>query len=136
MTRRLIMAFSLLTVTALSALGAHAAGIAKPKPTAVPYVGGLYQTKGLVPGHHYRMIVTSRGHVAFTGNGIENYTWVKNHQFGGSSSAIHFRGTTPKSFSIDQPVTAKLNGWIIALTLSNLRNQPMKVRFMDLGTKK
>jgi hypothetical protein len=134
-SRRILMV--ILAFAALAAPATSSFAASKSKPRKVIQTGFMYASRSLKPGHRYQVTVSSpSGKVKFVGNAIETYTWVRNRQFGESNKSVHLAGTTPKKFTIKQPVPVKLNGWLIALSVQDTSRRPLVVRFVDLNAHK
>ncbi len=136
MFKSLIVSITIMAALATGAIPSLAAKthpVVKRTPTNSGYV---YLTKGLVPGHRYRISVQSTGKTHFGGTGFENYTWIYKQHAGESTKSLTFTGNTPKTFVLTQPVSAKLVSWIVALSISDSNYRPLKVTFKDLGTHK
>lgn len=102
-----------------------------------PVGSGYYSlVRGLLPGHRYRLIVSSRYHVPFAGSATEDYDWISNKQFGQATKTLQFKGTAPRSFTIGQPVAGRLTAWRIAIQFSDTNLRPLRARLVDLGKHK
>lgn len=132
---RTILLFLVLVATLVTwAIPVQAKGHPTPKHHRVINSGFVYLTRGLLPGHRYRIVVQSTGRTHFAGMGFENYTWIYKRHAGESTKPLTFSGNTPKSFLLAPPVSAKLVSWIVALSLSDSNFRPLRVSFKDLGT--
>jgi hypothetical protein len=93
--------------------------------------GTVYIAHRLVSGHRYRIDVVSKHHRTFAGNAIENYISVKSGRLVQGVHPMKLSGTTPKSFSLTQPVSGHLGSWIVALTVDSARARRLIVRIVD-----
>jgi hypothetical protein len=115
-----------------SAPGAQAAAKLVAQKTSVG-TGGVYLSLRLVAGHQYRVDVGAPKHLAFSGLGGENYTYVSNQRLFTSSKPFQLKGTTPKSFTVQQSVKGNVTGWILYMDVSLARGKTVTVRVFDLG---
>lgn len=115
-----------------SAPGAQAAAKLVAQKTSVG-TGGVYLTLRLIVGHQYRVDVGAPKHLAFSGLGGENYTYILNQQLLQSSKPFQLKGTTPKSFTVQQSVKGNVTGWILYMDVSLARGKTVTVRVFDLG---
>jgi hypothetical protein len=95
--------------------------------------GGVYITLRLIAGHQYRVDVGAPKHLAFSGLGGQNYTYVSNQHLFTSTKPFQVKGTTPKSFTVKQGIKGNLTGWILYMDVSLVRGKTVTVRVFDLG---
>jgi hypothetical protein len=125
----IVLCFSALLV---SAPNAQAAGKLVAQKTSTTG-GGVYLTLRLVVGHQYRVDVGAPKHLAFSGLGGENYTYISKQQLLQSSKPFQLKGTTPKSFTVQQRIKGNVTGWILYMDVALVRGKTVTVRVFDLG---
>jgi hypothetical protein len=123
------------TLTSISS-PASAQGKKPKKPPVFKNPGYIHKTMSLQPGHRYRIQVTARTKVLVYGAGFEDYSWVNNNRLGESTKPFRFKGTTPRSFVLTQPVKGTLRSWIVGFTVQDTNLRPLNVRVVDLGKHK
>lgn len=96
---------------------------------------GLYFGEGLVPAHHYRLVITGKKHLTFRGTALENYTYVVGKQLGVGHKTIQLKGTLPHSYTLAQPVRGKLSGWSVVMQVGVSKGAGLTVQIYDLGRK-
>ena len=122
-----------LCFSALIASATEADAAAKPVAQTPSVGGGVYLTVRLVAGHRYRVDVGAPKHFAFSGLGGENYTYVSNQHLFTASKPFQLKGTTPKSFTVQQRIKGDVTGWILFMDVSLVRGKTVTVRVYDLG---
>jgi hypothetical protein len=95
--------------------------------------GGVYITLRLIAGHQYRVDIGAPKHLAFSGLGGQNYTYVSKQHLFTSTKPFQVKGTTPKSFTVKQGIKGNVTGWILYMDVSLLRGKTVTVRVFDLG---
>jgi hypothetical protein len=116
----------------VSAPAVFAKGKTSPKPPPAPGAF-FYHVYGLIPSHHYQLRVQSKGKVAFTGNAIEDLTYVKSGQLGATSKSLQYKGTTPKTYSLTQPITGRIESWTFTIQILTNKTLPLYVHVVDLS---
>lgn len=122
-----------LCFSALIASATEADAAAKLVAQKTSVGGGVYLTVRLVAGHRYRVDVGAPKHFAFSGLGGENYTYVSNQHLFTASKPFQLKGTTPKSFTVQQRIKGDVTGWILFMDVSLVRGKTVTVRVYDLG---
>ncbi len=117
------------TLAALPAY-AHSGVVAQRTTKKLP---GIYLSHGLLPGHRYRLQVTSSGHRPIFGYGFEYYTYISDRLLHAGSHSLQIRGTTPTSLTLTQPIGNKLAEWDFVVTVQLRTGRGMTVRLIDLG---
>jgi hypothetical protein len=102
------------------------------KSTKAP-LGLVYLRSGLVPGHWYRVEVTSSGHQPFSGYGTEYLIGVAKGRLFTGSPSLSLNGTTPRYFAVSQPVKGRLSEWILAVQIQLKKGHNLTVRIRDMG---
>lgn len=131
MVKRFLMVVLCFSALVTSATGAHAAAKLVAQKTST--TSGVYLTVRLVVGHRYRVDVGAPKHFAFAGLGGENYTYVSNQHLFTASKPFQLKGTTPKSFTVQQRIKGDVTGWILFMDVSLVRGKTVTVRVYDLG---
>lgn len=90
----------------------------------------------LAPGHRYRIDVTAKKHISFNGNGFMNYTYTANNSLGEGTRPITLKGTTPKSFTVTQPIKVPFESWLLGMSVHDNSNVRLTVKLVDLGVHK
>jgi hypothetical protein len=125
-----------ITVCALASLFGPASlartNVIAQKSSKVPQ-GTVYLRSGLRPGHWYHVEVTASGHQPFSGYGTEYIIGVAKGSLFTGSPALTLNGTTPHTFTVKQPVQAKLSEWILAVQIQLKKGRNLTVRFRDMG---
>ena len=98
--------------------------------------GSVFLSRSLLPGHSYRIDVAAQGHHAFRGNGFEYLVYVQNGRLGSDNRTLQLTGTTPRSFSLQQPVSTGVNQWALTVNVQLAAGRGLTVRFVDLGRAK
>ena len=135
--RRLVSLFSLVMLAALLASPALARSkVIAQKSTKVP-MGSIYLAVRLHSGHSYHVDVTADGRRPFLGYGTEQLLGTANKRAFTTSSSLSLSGTTPRSFTVRQALSAqvKLNEWVLAVQIQLKAGKKMTVRIVDLGRK-
>jgi hypothetical protein len=122
----------LATCFLILAPAALAAGKTAPKPPPAP-TGFYYHVYGLIPGHHYRLALQSKTRVGFTANAIEDVLYINSGRLGSATKALSYRGTTPKTYTIAQPVKGSLQTWRLTLQVVWTRHTSVSVHLTDLS---
>jgi hypothetical protein len=129
--------FSALLVCAVLALMAVSPALAKDrvviKATSGKGSGTVSVATRMTPGHRFRIDVTSKKPVQVRGAGFENYTYILNKQLGTGTKNVTLSGSTPRSLVVDQPIKAKLDSWLLVVTVTDSNRQALTLRVVDLG---
>ena len=134
------MSLRTLTIVGLLAalsLASAPAALAKGKtpPKAPPPPGAFYyHVYGLTPGHHYQLKVQSKGKVAFTANAVEDVLYITSGRLGSATKSLTYKGTTPETYAISQPVSGSLQSWKFTLQILARKSLPLYVHLVDLST--
>jgi hypothetical protein len=126
----LVCALALMPLAATPAF-AGARVVAQRTSRARP--GHIFLGYHLKPGHRYRVEVASRGHHSFTGFGTEIYQYVNNHTLHTGWKSLALSGVTPRSFTVNQPISNHLAGWSVAMNVQLTDARDLTVRLVDLG---
>jgi len=124
----LVLCFSAMIASATAAQAAPKLVAQKTSTTS-----GVYLTVRLVAGHRYRVDVGAPKHLKFAGLGGENYTYVSKQHLFTASKPFQLRGTTPKSFTVQQGIKGDVTGWILFMDVSLVRGKTVTLRVYDLG---
>lgn len=130
---RLLPVFPLML--ALSVLPAYAA--ASPRVVAQASskqpLGSVYLSRGLVPGHTYRVDVAAQGRHSFGGSGFEYLLYIQSGRLGTLNKSLKISGTTPHSFTVRQPMSSGVNAWSITLMIQLKSGRGLAVKLLDMG---
>jgi hypothetical protein len=131
-----IRTLCLVGLLAASSLSLAPAALAKGKPTPKPPPapsGFYYHVYGLVPGHTYRLALQSKSKVSFTANAVEDVLFVNSGRLGSSTKSLNYKGTTPKTYNISQPVKGSLQSWRLTLQIMWTKHTSVSVHLTDLS---
>jgi hypothetical protein len=96
----------------------------------------VYVSRGLLPGHRYRIDVVSNGHIKIAALGTQQITYVEKGRMGTLAKPVKFVGTTPYSHVLKQPASIRALAWIFAMQVSDAVRKPLTVKLYDLGRAK
>lgn len=96
---------------------------------------GIYLAAGLHPGHKYRIEVRTSGHKAFAGFVLEHIVGISSGHLFTDDPTKKLTGTSPRDFTIRQPVAGKIGQWGITLQIALRKGLGITVRIIDLGTR-
>lgn len=99
-------------------------------------LGSVYLSRGLTPGHRYRIDVGGNGHRPFSGNGFEYLVLIQKGRLDTSNTPLSLNGTTPRSFSVTQPVSGGVHQWSVTFSVQLKSGRGLSVRLVDLGVRK
>lgn len=133
MTRRLLLLLCTLALMLLVTTPAFAGPRVVAQRTSKARPGHVFLGYHLKPGHRYRVEVAAQGRHSFTGFGTEIYQYVSNHTLHTGSKSLTLSGVTPRSFTINQPVSNHLGGWSVAINVQLADARNLTVRLVDLG---
>ena len=95
--------------------------------------GSVYLVHALRGQHTYRIDVTASGRQPFAGYGTEQVVGVYKGRLYTDSPSMKLNGTTPRSFTVAQPVRGTVSEWLLAVDVQLKRGRGLTVRFVDLG---
>jgi hypothetical protein len=96
-------------------------------------LGSLYVSAGLLPGHKYSLKITSKGHIAFTTTGFQNFVYVNHKHAIEDSRTLSLKGTTPYSITVKQPVAQSFRQWMMVMSVNLMARKKLTVKVVDLG---
>jgi hypothetical protein len=131
--KRLVTASGVLVVALALAMPA----LAKPRlvlqKSSPAHVGAIVVSQGLLPGHQYRIQVSSSGHVKIVALGTQQIVFVANGRMGTLPKAVDFKGSTPYTRVLKQPAKITALSWIFAMQVTDQVRKALTVKLYDLG---
>jgi hypothetical protein len=125
------------SVVLVVALALSAPVLAKPHlvllRSSPAHVGAIVVSQGLLPGHQYRIQVSSVGHVKIVALGTEQIVFVVNGRMGTLPKAVDFKGSTPYKRILKQPAKITALSWIFAMQVTDQVHKSLTVKLYDMG---
>lgn len=136
MSRRSLVLLSLLALSAALATPALAQSHVIAQKSSKSPQGSVFLSARLTPLHTYRIEVSGTRHLPFLGSGTEHVVGVYKGRLFTGDVPLKLTGTTPHSFTVAQPSTAKVSEWILAVGVQLKSGRGLTIRFVDLGRHK
>lgn len=97
---------------------------------------GVYMSRGLLPGKHYRIqIVVPGTGVSYKGLASESFTYILNKHLGTYSTTVKIHGKGTKSFALTMPKPlrkARVSAWmLVAEASSPAKHTTLKLRLVQ-----